>query len=111
RQEPLTKFALDRPAGRGEIPATCRAGKCESVSIQSVPAVVLKLDTEIDVHRVGKMKVDVAYGGMIFAIVDAQRLGFKLEPSEARALADLGEKIRLAAREQVPIAHPELPDI
>jgi proline racemase len=57
------------------------------------------------------MKVDVAYGGMIFAIVDAQKLGFKLEPCEARALADLGEKIRLAAREQVPVAHPELPDI
>ena len=110
-QEPLTKFALDMPAGRVEITATCRAGKCESVSIQNVPAVALKLDVEIDVHGVGKMKVDVAYGGMIFAIVDAQKLGFRLEPSEARALADLGETIRLAAREQVPIAHPELPAI
>jgi trans-L-3-hydroxyproline dehydratase len=110
-QEPLTKFALDMPAGRVEITATCRPGKCESVSIQNVPAVALKLDVQIDVHGVGKMKVDVAYGGMIFAIVDAQKLGFKLEPCEARALADLGEKVRLAAREQVPIAHPELPDI
>src|SRR5262245_56540651 len=110
-QEPLTKFALDMPAGRVEITATCRAGKCESVSIQNVPAVALKLDVEIDVHGVGKMKVDVAYGGMMFAIVCALKLGFRLEPSEARALADLGETIRLAAREPVPIAHPELPAI
>ena len=110
-QEPLTKFALDMPAGRVEIAAKCRNGKCESVSIQNVPAVALKLDAEIEVPGVGRMTIDIAYGGMIFAIVDAGQLGFKLEPGEARVLADLGEKVRLAAREQAPVAHPELPEI
>jgi trans-L-3-hydroxyproline dehydratase len=110
-QEPLTKFALDMPAGRVEIAAKCRNGKCESVSIQNVPAVALKLDAEIEVSGVGRMTIDISYGGMIFAIVDAQKLGFKLEPGEARLLADLGEKVRLAAREQVPVAHPERPEI
>jgi proline racemase len=110
-QEPLTKFALDMPAGRVEIAAKCRNGKCESVSIQNVPAVALKLDAEIEVSGVGRMTIDISYGGMIFAIVDAQKLGFKLEPGEARALADLGEKVRLAAREQTPVTHPELPEI
>src|SRR5262245_17911702 len=110
-QEPLTTFALDMPAGRVEISAKCRNGKCESVSIQNVPAVALKLDAEIEGPGVGRMTIDISYGGMIFAIVDAQKLGFKLEPGEARVLADLGEKIRLAARDQVPVAHPELPEI
>jgi proline racemase len=43
-QEPLTKFALDNAGGTVEITAMCRAGKCESVSIQNVPAVALKLN-------------------------------------------------------------------
>ncbi len=110
-QEPLTKFALDMPAGRVEITAKCRNGKCESVSIDNVPAVALKLDAEIEVEGFGRIKIDIAFGGMIFAIADAAALGFKLEPSEARALADLGEKIRVAARAQVPVVHPEQPDI
>lgn len=110
-QEPVTKFALDMPAGRVEITAKCRNGKCESVSIDNVPAVALKLDAKIEVEGFGRIKIDIAFGGMIFAIADAAALGFKLEPGEARALADLGEKIRVAARAQVPVVHPEQPDI
>ena len=110
-QEPLTRFALDMPAGKVEITAECRGGKCLSVSIENVPAMALALDTAIDVVGVGRITIDVAYGGMIFAIVDAAGLGFKLEPGEARALADLGERIRIAARQQIAVAHPELPEV
>ena len=67
-QEPLTRFALDMPAGRVEIAAKCRNGKCESVSIQNVPAVALKLDAEINVPGVGRMTIDISYGGMIFVM-------------------------------------------
>ena len=57
------------------------------------------------------MKVDVAFGGMWYAIADAAALGFELEPSEARELSRVGELIRGAAREQLPCVHPENPDI
>lgn len=110
-QEPVTTFALDMPAGRVEIIAKCRNGKCESVSIENVPAIALKLDAAIEVEGVGRLTIDIAYGGMIFAIVDAAKLGFALEPKEARELAVLGEKIRQAARAQVPAAHPDHPEI
>src|SRR6266542_651227 len=55
--------------------------------------------------------LDVSYGGMWYAIADAKALGFTLEPSEARDLSRVGEQIRLAAREQLPCAHPENPEI
>ena len=48
---------------------------------------------------------------MFYAIVDATRLGFAIVPGEARDLALAGEKIRVAAREQLPCAHPENPAI
>src|SRR5258708_32421421 len=38
-------------------------------------------------------------------------LGFALEPSEARELSLVGERIRVAAREQLPCAHPDNPAI
>jgi proline racemase len=48
---------------------------------------------------------------MFYAIVDATRLGFCIERSEARELAVLGERIRLAAREQLSVVHPQNPGI
>jgi proline racemase len=48
---------------------------------------------------------------MWYAIADARELGFALEPSEARELSAAGESIRAAARDQLPCAHPENPDI
>jgi proline racemase len=48
---------------------------------------------------------------MWYAIADAQALGFALEPEEARDLSLAGERIREAAREQLPCVHPENPEI
>src|SRR3954452_21892900 len=48
---------------------------------------------------------------MWYAIADARSLGFAIEPSEARDLSRVCERIRAAAREQLPCVHPETPDI
>jgi trans-L-3-hydroxyproline dehydratase len=110
-QEPQTRFSLDMPAGKVDIVAQCRAGKCESVTITNVPAFALKLDAVVDVAGLGTITVDIAFGGMIYAIVDARALGFSLRADEARELAVVGEKVRLAAREQHPVVHPEFPAV
>jgi proline racemase len=47
------------------------------------------------------LTVDVAFGGMWYAIADAAAIGFELVPDEARDLCAAGEVIRLAAREQL----------
>jgi proline racemase len=110
--EPETRFRLDMPAGPVDIVAACSGGKCVSVTLKNVPAFVFALDVAVDVPGItSPIKVDIAYGGMIYAIVDAAALGFEIVPDEARDLAVLGEQIRTAAREQHPVIHPELPDI
>jgi proline racemase len=65
----------------------------------------------VDVPGSGTITVDVAYGGMIYVIVDAAGLGFTLHRSEARALVEAGERVKLAAAEQLPSVHPENPGI
>src|SRR3954451_11371230 len=106
-QEPETTLRLEAPAGVVEGRATCRDGKCESVELTNVPCFAAHIDAPLEVGGIGTITVDVAFGGMWYAIADARELGFALEPSEARALSEAGELIRLAAREQLPCVHPE----
>jgi proline racemase len=110
-QEPVTTFRLEAPGGGVEITAGCRAGKVEWVEIENVPCFADRLDAPLEVDGLGTLLVDVAYGGMWYAIADAHALGFTLVPSEARDLSRVGDLIRVAAREQLPAVHPENPDI
>jgi len=110
-KEPETVVRLDTPAGPVTARARCSGGRCCSVEIANVPAFVDRLDALIEVEGLGTVTLDTAYGGMFYAIVDATRLGFAVTPDEARDLAILGEKIRLAARRQLAVIHPENPAI
>ena len=94
-----------------EARAACRDGRCESVEFTNVPCFADRLDAELEVDGLGTIAVDVAYGGMWYAVADARALGFAIEPDEARDLSLIGERIRGAAREQLPCVHPENPAI
>ena len=109
--EPETVVRLEAPGGVVEARATCRDGRCESVEFTNVPCFAERLDAPLEVEGLGTISVDVAYGGMFYAIADAAALGFAIEPGEARELSLAGERIRVAAREQLPCAHPENPAI
>jgi trans-L-3-hydroxyproline dehydratase len=110
-REPETTLRLEAPAGVVEVTARCRDGRCQSVELTNVPCFADLIDAELDVEELGTITVDVAYGGMWYAIADAAELGFALEPAEARELSRVGELIRRAAREQLPCAHPDNPEI
>jgi trans-L-3-hydroxyproline dehydratase len=109
--EPETSFRLEAPGGVIDIRARCRSGRCESVEFVNVPSFAHRLNAPIEVERLGTLEVDVAFGGMWYAIVDARAMGFRLDPSEARDLCQVGEQVRAAARQQIPCAHPTNPAI
>ncbi len=110
-QEPETVVRLEAPGGVVEARARCREGRCESVEFTNVPCFVEQLDAQLEVEELGTLNVDVAYGGMWYAIADANALGFAIEPEEAFDLSLAGELIRAAAREQLTCVHPENPEI
>lgn len=109
--EPETRLVLDTPAGLVPVVAACRDGHVDAVTIENVPCYVDALDVALEVEGHGTVRADIAYGGAFFAVVDAPALGFAMTRDEARDLVDLGERIKRAAREQHPVAHPENPDI
>ncbi|MEQ8602690.1 MAG: proline racemase family protein [Marivibrio sp.] len=104
--EPETIVRLEPPAGLIEARVACRNGKAERVTVRNVPSFATRLDAPLEVAGRGTLSVDVAYGGDSFVIVDAAALGAAIEPSEARALAELGVAITAAANEQLGFHHP-----
>jgi len=109
--EPETVLRLEAPGGLVEVRAACRDGRVESIEFTNVPSFVAHLGAQLEVDELGVIEVDVAYGGMWYAIADASALGFAIEPGEARELSRVGEQIRAAAREQLACVHPENPAI
>lgn len=107
--EPITNMVLESAAG--PIPVECRVenGKVKSVRFTNQPAFVYEIDKHIEVEGVGTVRLDVAWGGMTYGILDARDFGFSITPDEARDICDLGEKIKIAARDQISFTHPENP--
>jgi proline racemase len=109
-EEPTTRLVLESPAGL--IPLECEVndGKVTSVRFTNQPAFVYHLDATVEVDGLGSVTVDVAWGGMAYVIVDARNFGLNITPDEARDICDLGERIKIAAAEQLDAVHPVNPD-
>jgi proline racemase len=108
-QEPETRLSLEAPGGMIAVVARCGAGKAERITIRNVPSFVDRLDAPLEVAGLGTLSVDTAFGGDSFVLAEARRLGFAVEPGEARELVEAGMKITAAANEQLPFHHPQLP--
>src|SRR5262249_59357773 len=83
-REPETRLTLEAPAGLIEVTCRCEGGRVLQVKFRNVPAFVQHLDASIEVAGVGTVRLDVAYGGMHYALVDATRLGLRITRGEAR---------------------------
>lgn len=108
-QEPVTELTLESPAGLIRLRCECRDGKVLSVRFVNQPAFVYHLDAQVEVAGLGSLTLDVAWGGMAYAIIDAASVGFELVPDEARDLCLMGQRIKAAAAEQLEAVHPENP--
>jgi proline racemase len=110
-REPVTELTLEAPAGLIRVRAACRQGKVTEVAFRNVPAFAVHLDADIEVKTLGRVRVDVAWGGMFYVIADATRFGLRLTPDEGRDITRIGELIKAATREQLPVVHPDNPEI
>ena len=108
--EPETTLTLEAPGGLVRVRARCRDGKAERIFVQNVPSFAADLDLPLQVEGLGDIKVDTAYGGDSFVVVDAAALGLDLVADEAHRIAKLGVSITNAANAQLKFRHPDNPD-
>jgi proline racemase len=104
--EPITEMTLEAPGGLVRVIAECRNGKAERITVRNLPSFAGELSAKLEVPGIGQITVDTAFGGDSFVVVDAASLGFELNGSEAKLLADLGVTITNAANKQLTFSHP-----
>jgi proline racemase len=111
-QEPVTEFQLEAPAGLIGIRADCRGGKVTQVTFRNVPAFAAHLDAVIDVPTLGKVTVDVGWGGTFYVIADVRQFaGLAPLPERGREITRISALILRAAPDQLEVAHPDYPGI
>lgn len=110
-QEPETRFVLDTPAGLVGVVASCRDGRCERVALDMVPAFAAELDVALDVDGLGRIRLDLAFGGVFYALVDARAAGLEITRANARGLAEAASRIKRAVNASLHVAHPDLPGL
>jgi proline racemase len=105
---PETLVRLDTAAGLILARARCEGGRCLSVSLDNVPAFATALDAPVETPRWGRIRADIAFGGVFYALVDATEVGLRIVPGNARALAEAGIEIKALLQDQIEVAHPEI---
>ena len=109
--EPITEVKIDTAVGTITVEAEVKDGKVKRVNIFNVPTFVVGLDIPVDVPEYGVIPVDVVFGGQFFAQTDVANFGLTLDPNNGKELARAGAMLRIAANEQVKVAHPTNPGI
>ena len=101
------RLMLDTPAGVVEATYVETSGHVESVKLVNIPSYLHAEGLEAEVPGLGLVRVDVAYGGNFYAIVDPQpafRDLADLQPSDVLRLSPL---LRDAFNARYEFEHPE----
>lgn len=111
-KEPYTDFTLEAVGGLIGIHAECKDGKCTSVKFKNMPAFSVYQDAVIEVPTLGKVTVDVAWGGMFYVIADVRQFeGLKIAPETGYEMSRILALLIVCADKQLPVNHPDFPGV
>jgi proline racemase len=109
--EPYTELTLDTPAGLVKARVKVENRKAKEVSIINVPSFLYKSGIEIDVEEIGKVKIDISFGGSFFILVKSADLGLDICSKNAGKLSIVGMRILKTVNKIVEMHHPILTHI
>jgi 4-hydroxyproline epimerase len=105
----IGKVKMETPAGLVNVTYNQdEFGKVKSVKLVNVPSFLYKINLETYVKDLGVLKVDVAYGGNFYAIVDPQENFPGLECFKAEQLIAWAREMRIHLNENYTFQHPEI---
>jgi proline racemase len=95
----------DAPAGTIRARATVADGRVESVAFVNVPSFVLHggLTVKLGARAI---RVDVAFGGAFYAIVDSEAVGLPIDVPHLPELRRVGMEIKHAIESAHTVVHP-----
>ncbi len=101
------KLRLEVPAGIVEAFYTLEGRKVRSVRLVNVPSFLHSTGISVDCPDLGRLTLDVAYGGNFYAIIDAQENFHGLESITAGDMLRLSPVIRKRINDTHLFVHPE----
>ncbi|UAB83288.1 4-hydroxyproline epimerase [Zunongwangia sp. SCSIO 43204] len=102
---------LETPAGLVKVSYVQEGKKVKSVKIVNIKSYLAKEDISVHSDVLGELKVDVAYGGNFYAIVEVQENFKGLEQYQASELITWSRELRSKLNEAHEFIHPEDPTI
>jgi len=105
-KEPVTKVTFDTPSGLVFATAETEEGVVKNVRVENVPSFLYREDIQIDVPGIGRIPIDIAFGGNFFALVDNAHLRLKIVPENVGKLLETGMNILRQVNREVEVNHP-----
>ncbi len=105
------KLKVEVPAGIIDIAFAVEGSKVTAVKITNVASFVAAEGIAIDVPDFGPLKIDIAYGGNFYAIIEPQGAYAGLDALGASRIVTLSRTIRAMLRERIEPVHPDDPTI
>ena len=102
---------LDTPAGRVRVQYAMQDGKVEWVKIYNVAAYLAHQAVSIYVAQLGELRVDIAYGGNFYIIVEPQGNFKGMEQLGAAGILRYSPLIRDAVNAKLHCIHPLDPTV
>lgn len=102
---------MEAPAGLILIEYVQQGDKIKSVKLRNVPAYLAAEGIEVECPGLGLLKMDVAYGGNYYAIVDPQPNFNGIQDYSAGQLIAWSLELRKRINEQHTFVHPNDPTI
>ncbi len=105
------KLRLETPAGLVHVSYEQEGNKVTSVRLTNIKSYLAAENIEVDCPDLGKLTVDVAYGGNFYAIVDVQENFKGIQDYTADQLISWSRVLRKQINEKHSFVHPENPTI
>ena len=105
------ELRLDVPAGRVVATYERRREHVDSVRIRNIASYLAMADVPVSVPGLGTLRVDIAYGGNFYAIVEPQAGFAGLESISAADVVRHSLLLRAALNDAIEVVHPEDPTI
>jgi proline racemase len=100
--QPMDGFTLETPAGMVTVGLDwSNDGGLAAVRLRNVASRLAIASLEIALDGFGPVEIDIAYGGMWYAIADAPHLGLDLRPDQVSKALALGSSIKQAVNREL----------
>lgn len=105
--EPVTNLTFETLGGLIPLQIESKGGRVQGITFRNLPAFSYRHDIRLDVPSVGRIMVDVVFGGLWYVVVEVGQLGLTVNSTHIDELLRLGAVIRNTLNQHVEVLHPE----